>query len=350
MGKAFVAKRERYETVIKGSSERGGYNGGVRREAGSDARTCYACGEKGHVRAHCRKRNAECFNCGERGHISSVCRKPRGGAKSGGEDRPDRKEFAAVAFTAWRKEARVPADVWLVDSGSTQHITPDKRHFASYERLARAEKIEGLGGEALTAVGIGKVILECETPNGAGKVTLNEVWHVPGARANLFAMRRATDAGARISFERGIARFEMGGVVSMEAVQRGGLWEIATVKKARAFLAVKGPVKTERRFGEVAPKPEVRVEKKQAEVRPVKVIEVDPESDDESDDGVKEIQPVDVSVGETESPTEKKTEKHGAMGAVGAAVEAVGASAAEGVGARFNRKLDKDESGKIKPK
>ena len=82
-------------------------------------------------------------------------------------------------------------------------------------------------------------------------------------------------------------------------------------------------------------------------MRPVKVIEVDLESDDESDDGVKETQPVDVSVGETESPTEKKTEKHGATKAVGAAAEVVGATAAEGVGARFNRKLDKDESGKV---
>ncbi|GAQ92754.1 hypothetical protein KFL_011220030 [Klebsormidium nitens] len=198
--------------------------------------------------------------------------RPRGGAKGGGEDRPDRKEFAGVAFMAWRKEARLPADVWLVDSGSTQHITGDKRQFASYERLARTETIEGLGGEALTAVGIGQVVLECETPNGTGK--------------------------------------------------------------------------TERRFGKVAPKPEMRVEKKQAEVRPVKVIEVDLESGDESDNGVKETQSVDVSVGKMETPTEKKTEKHCATEAVGAGAEGVEATTAERVGARINRK-DKVESEKM---
>jgi hypothetical protein len=100
-------------TVTRGLSEHGN-TGGVKGEA-SDMRTCYACGEKGHVRAHCRKRSAECYKCKERGHISSVCRKPRGGARSGGEDR---KEFAGVAFTAWPKEARAPVGVWLVDSGS----------------------------------------------------------------------------------------------------------------------------------------------------------------------------------------------------------------------------------------
>jgi hypothetical protein len=86
-----------------------------------------------------------------------VCRKPRGGARSGGEDR---KEFAGVAFTAWPKEARAPAGVWLVDSESTQHITVKRSQFASYERLARPQRIEGLGGEALAAVGIGRVVLE----------------------------------------------------------------------------------------------------------------------------------------------------------------------------------------------
>jgi hypothetical protein len=139
--KAFVAKRERYGVnVTKGLGERGN-TGGVKGEA-SDMRTCYACGEKGHVQAHCRKQSAECYNCGERGHISSVCRKPRGGARSGGEDR---KEFAGVAFTAWPKEARAPAGVWLVDLGSTQHITAEKSQFTRYERLARPQRIEGLG-------------------------------------------------------------------------------------------------------------------------------------------------------------------------------------------------------------
>jgi hypothetical protein len=86
----------------------------------------------------------------------------------------------------------------------------EKSQFASYERLARPQRIEGLGGEALAAVGIGRVVLECETQNGVSTVTLNEVWHVLGARANLFAVRRATDAGAKILIEKGKAQFEMG--------------------------------------------------------------------------------------------------------------------------------------------
>ena len=127
-------------------------------------------------------------------------------------------------------------------------------------------------------------------------------------------MRRATDAGAKILIEKGKAQFEMGGVIRIEAVQRGGLWEIATVKKARTFLAVRArPIRTGRRAEEAARKPQVKVVKRQVEEKPVKFIEVDLNSDDE---------------GETE------TKKYGAAEAVGAAAEDVGATAAEGVGAR----------------
>ena len=295
MTAAFVAQKE--NVTERNASRR------------TDTRTCYACGEKGHIKADCRKRNAECYNCGERGHISSVCRKPRGGAKSEGEKRT---AFAGVAYTAWRKEAHVRADVWLVDSGSTQHITSERSQFVSYKKLARAEKIEGLGGEALEAVGIGRVVLECETPSGRSVVTLNEVRHVPGAKVNLFAMGRATDAGARVSFENGKAQFEMHGVVNMEAVKRDGLWEIVTAKKEKAIVAVRRPTNVRHEARAVMRKPQVFVEKRKEKKETVKVVEVDLELDEEQ-----------------ETEFEKRD-----------ATESVGAPKAKSVGARIERVVE----------
>jgi hypothetical protein len=94
----------------------------------------------------------------------------------------------------------------------------------------------------------------------------------------------------------------MGGVVSMEAVQRGGLWEIATVKKARAYLAVNGPPDMGRRMGEAARRPQVTVVKKQEEVKPVKFIEVELDSDDEGE----ELQPVDIRRQRRRSTAQRK--------------------------------------------
>ncbi|GAQ92532.1 hypothetical protein KFL_010420010 [Klebsormidium nitens] len=123
-------------------------------------------------------------------------------------------------------------------------------------------------------------------------------------------VRRATKAGPRVSLEKGIDRFETEGVVRTEAVQHGGLWEIATVKKTSIFGG-QGAGRVERRIEMAVKKPQVV--NKREEVKPVKYIGVALDSDNEEE----EAHPVDK-----ETPTE--TAEHGAMEAVGAAAEAVG--------------------------
>jgi hypothetical protein len=163
-----------------------------------------------------------------------VCRKPA----ERGERSAYTKESAGVAYTAWRSSAGGQPNVWLVDSGSTQHITEDRSKFTSYMKLRQPELIEGFGGEPLSAIGVGVVELQCKTSNGVGMVTLKEVRHVPKARANLFALRRATNAGTKVTMEGRIATFETNGVVCMEAEERNGLWEIVpTGEKPKAQRA-----------------------------------------------------------------------------------------------------------------
>jgi hypothetical protein len=59
--------------------------------------------------------------------------------------------------------------------------------------------------------------------------------------------------------------------------------EIATVKKAKAYLVVKGPAEMGRRMGKAARRPQVMVVKKPEEVKSVKYIEVELDSDDEGE-------------------------------------------------------------------
>jgi hypothetical protein len=120
------------------------------------------------------------------------------------------------------------------------------------------------------------VQLECKTLEGPFMVTLKEVRHVPEAKANLFALRRATDAGAKIVLEGAGCRFLMGGTVKMQAIQQGSLWKIETVGEHTAYVA-QGPAKRDRAMGE----------EKQAEKKPVKVIEVNLDSDDEDEQPVR---------------------------------------------------------------
>ncbi|GAQ92706.1 hypothetical protein KFL_011010010 [Klebsormidium nitens] len=167
-GKAWVAKRERWPRgQTSGASPEG--EGGTPRT--QELATLAARRVTSGPIAESGTRSASIVV--RRGTLAWCVGSPLGSARSGDEDRPDQKEFAGVAFTAWRKEARAPA---------------------------------------------------------------------------------ATDAAARVSFESRVARRRDGRCGENRGYNTTGLWDIATVKKARAFLAVKGPAETEGRLGKAARK------------------------------------------------------------------------------------------------
>jgi hypothetical protein len=68
--------------------------------------------------------------------------------------------------------------------------------------------------------------LQCQTSDGARMVLLREVLHVPQAKASLFALRTATEAGAEVLIKGSVSQFFMRGWLCMEAIQGDGLWQV----------------------------------------------------------------------------------------------------------------------------
>ncbi|GAQ90055.1 hypothetical protein KFL_005930100 [Klebsormidium nitens] len=62
----------------------------------------------------------------------------------GGEEREFAGDANGVAFTAWGDDEDVRKGVWIVDSGSPQHVMAYRSQFASYRELVRDEKIVGI--------------------------------------------------------------------------------------------------------------------------------------------------------------------------------------------------------------
>eukprot|EP00037_Helgoeca_nana_P031913 m.411198 g.411198 ORF g.411198 m.411198 type:complete len:114 (+) comp28593_c0_seq1:600-941(+) len=83
----------------------------VEKDAAPDTRTCYNCGETGHIRPNCpnpavegaappkkkdrqrRERQRRCFNCGQPGHQAAECPSPAGNTacyECGGEGHKSR--------------------------------------------------------------------------------------------------------------------------------------------------------------------------------------------------------------------------------------------------------------------
>ena len=61
------------------SSGKGSGKGGTNR---GSADKCYCCGQVGHRRPDCPRRNENCSLCGKRGHLSQVCRSSGGNASA----------------------------------------------------------------------------------------------------------------------------------------------------------------------------------------------------------------------------------------------------------------------------
>ena len=208
----------------KGSSGPRGEGHGVKKDL-----RCFKCLKTGHVAKECRGK-ITCLNCGTPGHRASDCRKPKTERVNGAE-----KPLAFNATTGTTMEG------WVLDSGSTEHLSGDRSLFKTYEPLGGAGETITFGNQGeLWAEGVGTVELRCELPTGVRVITLNKVMYIPGIAANLFSVKKATKTGAEFRFTDDLCEAYVGDTLALQAVTRGDLWMVRESGGARSFI-VKPP-------------------------------------------------------------------------------------------------------------
>ena len=85
---------------------------------------------------------------------------------------------------------------WLLDSGTSSHITHDKSILEEYVSLS-GHTIKGVGGK-IDAIGKGKIKLASYVYDKAYSITLNDVLYAPDSPHNLISTTRLTAAGGSI--------------------------------------------------------------------------------------------------------------------------------------------------------
>ena len=197
----------------RGSSGRGRGSGG----AGSGDVSCYCCGQKGHIKPNCPKKDEKCRKCNKVGHLQAMCKaaSDRAGGSSGSEGakkQPEAGQFdsfdsymcdvtigeelpeAMVVVVDFVGEAEHLEEKWLGDTGSSHHIKSTRAGMTDVENCPPGTKIRQVQG-VVDVEEWGTVLLEVDGANGKRIMKLHETLIVPHINVNLFSLQRVLNHG-----------------------------------------------------------------------------------------------------------------------------------------------------------
>ena len=159
--------------------------------AAREARECWYCGAKGHVKANCRKKQRDeqrgNKNDGRERDRSHYSRgrgrgKPyRGGNKRGRGGGSSAKAFSVRVYTAVNECTK---GKWVVDSGATSHVTSFRKDFC--EMTKTETNIVLADGSTVTAKGKGTVKLQTK----AGRIELQDVLWIPEGQTRIISVHK----------------------------------------------------------------------------------------------------------------------------------------------------------------
>lgn len=141
-----------------------------------------------------KKKDIVCHHCGKKGHIKRHCRSLKRETADGAVGQGDKKKFAIMAQTTTRKKN----SGWLVDSGASSHMTPDRNVLDNYRVLPKKVPIKVGNSDYLYGVGTGSVTVISMVDDEQFEVTISDVMHVPGISDNLFSAGMADEKGLEL--------------------------------------------------------------------------------------------------------------------------------------------------------
>lgn len=98
-------------------------------------------------------------------------------------------------FAAYLDDVTLDEDMWMIYSGTTNHMTPYDKYFTTLDRTYRA-RVRFITGDTAMAEGMGDVSIK--TRKGI-KMTIKNVLYVPGIKGNALSVCQMQGSGYRVN-------------------------------------------------------------------------------------------------------------------------------------------------------
>jgi hypothetical protein len=171
----------------------------------------------------------KCTNCNRNGHQIATCWRKGGGAEGKGpsqirrtqqnfnrtrqaeqfqndqpqwtrqngqpqNDQPTSYFVARSNITTLKVSAVSNQDHWIIDSGTTNHLTSEMKWFTDYKEIPEVKVVVG-GDGTLNAIGIGTIKFNYQYGDESRMATLKDVLYVPDLNNNLISCLKLNDQG-----------------------------------------------------------------------------------------------------------------------------------------------------------
>ncbi|KAE8679209.1 Retrovirus-related Pol polyprotein from transposon TNT 1-94 [Hibiscus syriacus] len=168
-----------------------------------------------HGRSKSRsKKNLKCYNCGKKGHLKKDCwslNKNFNPQSNTANTSDDGDALCCEASTTVEGRKRF-ADIWLIDSGATYHMTSRREWFHHYEPVSGGS-VYSCNDHALEIIGVGTIKLKMY--DGTIKV-VRDVRHVKGLKKNLLSYGLLDNNASKIETRKGIMKVFRGALVVLK--------------------------------------------------------------------------------------------------------------------------------------
>ena len=186
------------------------------------------------------KANKKCFNCGQKGHFKYQCRVNNDKTSGDSDGRPcasrgkvnpsnfGSKTSREALFSALNVTS-VKEDVWVLDSGASNHYSCRSDWFKSLDKETELPSVSLADSSKLSCEGKGNINVDFE--NGVKK-TITDAYYVPQLAVNHLSVSKLVHKGYTVVFDHGqcqiFSNVQIQGKPELVGKEVNGLFEIRT--------------------------------------------------------------------------------------------------------------------------